>query len=231
MRVLCKSMAALTAVTLVACVAASANAATIGSTTLGVVAADPFLSGGVAGNTVKTDGTGTFFSAISHANDSLWSNGSDGRMVSTYGVDLTGSGLASTDFMEAWGSEVNPGLTTPVTGLAAGQYDVYVVYASGTLATALQASLSGGTLATYDESNRDDFTASAGISQLSIAKLGTTAAGVTSFAVDIASDNTGTRELYIGVGYSPVAVPEPGSFCLAALSLLGIPFLRRLRNR
>ena len=113
----------------------AASAVTIAGTDFdGIVGVDAFSSGGSAGNTVRTTGSG-FYSAFGDiSNDNLWRTSSNpsGRLNAFLGAGYAATiGLESNDLLESASVSKNaPGLTTSISGLAPNMYDVYVVYIS-----------------------------------------------------------------------------------------------------
>jgi hypothetical protein len=120
-----------------------------------------------------------------------------------------------------------PTLTTTVSGLANGVYDVYAVYwANPGGDWGVQAAISGSSLVTYDGSNgtptgnmRDNL-------QERQASLGQVNVIAGSFSVNI-DDRAGLsgsdyRSWYDGVSYQAVASPEPSTMALIVTGLVSL---------
>ena len=157
----------------------------------------------------------------------------------------TGVGQSDTVLTSQGGLPVGPGeedspmLTTTVTGLAAGTYNVYVLYETFTgRPWNVRAAISGNSLVTYDEFNGVDTGISfqSGAIILRQALLGSVVSAGT-IAVDI--DDAGlmgsfdpenlqdARSWYDGISYQ--LVPEPSSLTLALYGL-GVCALARRRR-
>ena len=184
---------------------------TFGSTTLdAVVAAEPFHSGGVPGNTVRTDLSGTFFSSTTNNVDGLWGY-QPGRPVA-YGFSdaLTSLGLPTESAGERRSGEATPGITTSVS-VAPGTYDVYVIYMSRAGNARIGAALAGSPLQSYGVENSTESILGSSVWSFSIAHVGTTAPGATSIGVDVKS-TVGSgyiRGLYFGIAYASAASALP----------------------
>jgi len=156
-----------------------------------IVEADPFLIGGTAGNTTAVGGGG--FSSFAF-NSSTWQE----RTASGLGTGYAGVAGATDRLFET--SNGAPDLVTTITGLTAGTYEVSVLYMHGVTTAAqagLLANLYGSTNSAfdrhfYDLSDAPTPVGTAGASfAIGLASLGTTAAGSTSFTVNIGEDDTG----------------------------------------
>lgn len=141
-----------------------------------------------------------------------------------------GFGFGRSDTMTASqgsGSEDAPMLTTTVTGLANGSYNVYVVYETKSDANWLvQAAISGQSLVTYDKTNgtATGTTWESGSTIEMQALLGTVAVTDGSFAVNIddwaGGPQSPDRTWYDGVSYE--VVPEPSTIALLITGLFGL---------
>jgi hypothetical protein len=144
------------------------------------------------------------------------------------------TGCRNNDVLASNGSpEDSPMVTTTVSGLANGAYNVYVNYWVNTNSDAqwnVQSAISGNTLVTYDKTNGT----ATGVTFNSIiherqALLGQVTVTNGSFAVDV-DDWSGTRPCldydvrtwYDGVAYEAVATPEPGTLALMAIGMVGL---------
>jgi len=199
-----------------------------------IVEADPFPSAGAAGNTTAVGGG--FFS--SPAFGPSWQN----RSASGLGTGYASVAGATDRLFE--NSNGAPEIITTVSGLAASTYEVSVVYMYGATTDAqagLVANLYGSTNSNFSRQlyDRSDTPTPVGTlgSQFGIglASLGTTAAGSTSFTVNIDDFDSigGPPGLYANGGYVGVAyravpdlptLPTPAGFINAADVIYGGPF-------
>ena len=122
--------------------------------------------------------------------------------------------------------EDSPLLTTTVSGLANGTYDVYAIYWSHTEATQwqIQAAISGNPLVTYgwDSGTATGATNDGGVVYERQVLLGQATVTSGSFAVqidDVPGFGNG-RARYDGVAYE--LIPEPGTLALLATGLIGL---------
>lgn len=124
------------------------------------------------------------------------------------------------------GYENSPLLTTTVSGLANGAYNVYAVYWTNDVGNwTIQAAISGQTLATYNSSNGTEVGSGNNGGWIERrALLGTVNVTAGSLAVDIDDFTTGGegdfRSWYDGIAYQ--AVPEPSTVILLATGMLGL---------
>ncbi|HEX7261146.1 MAG TPA: alpha/beta hydrolase-fold protein [Luteolibacter sp.] len=189
----------------------SAHAITIaGKVFEGIIAADGFASGGTAGNTVRTTAPGTFFSQSGSTNTDHLYNHHSGRLDGFVGAGYAASiGLHAGDVLESnSGSEYAPALTTTITGVPAGEYDVYVVYVTqvGKTTGQVNAAFNGGAFKVYDGTQGNTLQGTSGSNtgwQMSFSKVGTTAPGATGWNLQVKT--TGYRTLYVGIAYAAVA--------------------------
>lgn len=214
----------------------AASAATFawsdGSISYTVVEADPFASGGSAGNTTAVGGG--FFSATGQSATTMRDR-TIAPFVTGY-ESITGATDRVFDNTDA-----GPEMVTTVSGLAAGQYNVYAVYiyrSDGVnQIAALRANL-GGTIADAGTILLDQTTVAATMSpgtppdwSVGLGLVDTTGLGATGFTVNIddneAAGPTSNRIDYIGLAYAPVAVPEPSSAALLGLGGLALILRRR----
>lgn len=207
---------------------------TIGGLDYTIVEADPFATGGTAGNTTAVGGV--FFSGGGES-ATTWRN----RTVSPFNTGYENVAGATNRIYDH--TSFAPELVTSVTGLAAGTYEVFAVYIyanDGGDIAGIRANLgdsvgNAGTVtlgsstvaAQVSETANDDWAVGLG-------SVGTTGAGVTSFAVNIDDNepgNTGASAMradYIGVAYRAVApIPEPSSTALLGLGGLALILRRR----
>jgi hypothetical protein len=196
------------------------------------------------GNTVRTDEFGSApgftYSAYSNTTsiiaDNLWTSLANRLTGGGYAVESAATTIgipASYGGLELLGTspgdDAAPGLTTTISGLASGQYDVYVFYISRASNSSdvnlgsMRAALHGGDTSTIYTGANDTVQMNGALYALSAVQIGTTAAGVTDFSVDVA--NAFTRQNYVGVGY--ITVPEPGSLALLGLGGLALGIRRR----
>jgi hypothetical protein len=159
----------------------------------------------------------------------------------TNGDDLWGDPVTqpySVGGVNSWesASENSPGLTTTVSGLQNGEYDVYAVWAahpSSDTTWDILAGLSGQPLALFDGNNSTVVSNDGSIGRAAVSFLGQVRG--TSLSIDI-DDTVGIgstdRTRYIGLAYELVRViPEPSTLALAALGLLSLAFFGRRRRR
>ena len=119
-------------------------------------------------------------------------------------------------------------LTTTVSGLASGGYDIYLVYRTWNYPGyygwgEIQAAISGQPLVQYDETSGTDtgYSSWAGYEYIRQVKLGTLS-GITSFSVDV--DDTPAVNgdtVYSGVAYEQV-IPEPSALLALGIGLAGL---------
>jgi hypothetical protein len=83
---------------------------------------DPFVDGGTSGNTVRADGSGTFFAKVGAA-AGLW-NSRDFASLDMFGI----GNPAGVDLLEVGTSNAGAPLRTSITGLPEGDYEVYLVH-------------------------------------------------------------------------------------------------------
>jgi len=194
-----------------------------------IVEADPFASGGAAGNTTAVGGG--FFSASGQSATTMRDR--------TIGAFVTGyESIAGATDRVFDNTVAGPEMVTTVSGLTAGQYDVYAVYLYRGDGVAQIASLRanlGGAIADAGTVLLDETTISDVMSYLDVdwgvglGLVGTTAAGATGFTVNI-DDNeaaaAGSNRIdYIGVAYQ--AIPEPATLSMVAMFGGAILFIRR----
>ena len=172
-----------------------------------------------------------------------WTDNGDGdwRKRSTYGNGgvIYEGGYAGAD---------DPELTTDVTGLAGGTYDVWVFFwdASGSNTWSIDAGLTSGSLSTYSFDGPGDTTSPVAASTLDFVAnpmftegdrilygvyLGqaSVSAGTTlEVYVDNGPIDPDTRTWYDGVGYEANEIPEPASL---AMGLLGMTLIAGRRRR
>jgi hypothetical protein len=195
--------------------AAPAKAAAIYGT---YVDADP--TGG-SPNTIPSTAFPSSFTYAGDYGDNLW--------------DVRSGFGANNTVIEAGGNTENPPLiTTSVTGLTSGNYDVFVLFGAAInpaipgVEWSVRAALHNGTLVEYDKNTPGIidvglFPGSSAI-ELYEAKVGTVSSA-TSFSVDLRnSTRTSVATFYDGVAYAPV--PEPSSIALLSTAAL---FLVRRR--
>ncbi|NOZ41263.1 MAG: PEP-CTERM sorting domain-containing protein [Planctomycetes bacterium] len=209
-----------------------ANAATLSSTYGGftVIEAEPFASGGTAENTTAVGGG--FFSNPSATPDTTsWRDRTIGAFVTGY-ESLGGATDRVFDSVNA-----GPELVTTISGLAAGTYEVAVVYLHSTTVdddAGLLANLngvvdSGNPAHFYDRSEADVLLSAGSGWSVSLAAIGTTAGGATGFTVNIDENEMGSgqypRSDYVGVAY--LLVPEPSSIVLFGMGVVGLLLRRR----
>jgi len=165
-------------------------------------------------NTVRANGNGAFFDMTASGAD-YWRSGVANRITS-YDIavaDLTMLGITdpTNQYLENkhQGGSVN--VTHTVSGLAQGQYDVYMAFIAstvihsdvgigGSLNGGAQVSVSGLEDTGFDDDgyiDGTDFTDTTG-RRISFVKIGTTAASSTGFSAEI--DEQG-RTVYLGLGY------------------------------
>ena len=173
--------------------------------------------------------------------DDLWhdgTTGNDGGMLNHFmGADFAASvGLTASDLYEGGNTnqEVLVDLTTTVTGLESGTYEVYVAYVTRVPAVdnaGIAAALSGQPLKNYqlefetDGSNTiwgaDAFIENSDVWVFAAAKIGQVSG--TSFSVDVAQQNDEInpfrngafgRNLYVGVGYKMLPPTGIGSIAI-----------------
>lgn len=137
-----------------------------------------------------------------------------------------------------------PELTTQVSGLADGTYDIWVYYteAGGSNNWFIDAGFTSGSLTTYEDigstnvvdAGSQTFTNQghgADFSGGAAAYIGQqTVSGGSAINVFInhpGGNGGGNRTVYNGVGYSLVAVPEPGSVAMLGLGAFGLLVRRR----
>jgi len=196
-----------------------------------IVEIDPFASGGSAGNTTAVGGG--FFSAGSQSATTMRD-----RAVSAFNTSYEGIAGATNRVFD--NTIAGPETITTISGLATGQYNVYVVYlyadpngTQGDNAMGLQTKLNGSVDGTvYNVLNiTEKMALNTNTSwAVGLAPIGTTATGVTGFTVNLDDAETGVsptqnRIDYIGVAYT--AVPEPSSAALLGLGGLSLILRRR----
>ena len=191
--------------------AGSANAGTIPGTYV-----DATLSNTTPGSAIRTD--------TNLDTDNLWyvyqgrPFGESGTILDSQGNGRTGD------------AEDCPMLTTSVSGVANGTYNVYAIYWTIPYATTsahwqIQAAIAGNSLATYTENNGTftglSVTSGADTWYERYALLGQTSVTSGSLAVNIndfagppTSGGPDARSWYDGVSYEAVASPEPSSMAL-----------------
>ncbi|MFC4991870.1 PEP-CTERM sorting domain-containing protein [Rubritalea tangerina] len=217
------------------------QAATINIAGLSVVEADEFdLNTGTAGNTVFKSGvlTGTTTrNQGSFSDNDTWKfrteNQWSGSGTFAGAYSSFGNGATANDALT---------LTTTVSGLANGTYDVYVVYVGRNDSNddgGIAAALSGNTLVDYPDAsgasgglNSIDLGVGADVWSTFAVKIGTVSG--TGFAVDaglLSTTDTGSgieRNTYVGVAYQAVqSVPEPTATSLIGLGGLALMLRRR----
>jgi len=198
-----------------------------------IVEAEPFASGGTAGNTTAVGGG--FFSAPADA-PGIWRN----RTVSAFVTDYENVPLATNRVFDTTNGA--PELVTTVSLPAAGIYEVAIVYLyaqNSDTDAGLLANLNGvvdpSIPAHFFDRSEVDLTVGSpptGSWAIGLAVLGTTSAGATSFTVNVdENDDLGGgaygRAGYIGVAYRLVAIPEPSSFALVGMGAVGLLLRRR----
>ncbi len=156
--------------------------------------------------------------------DNLWANRIDCGELSTV-FESNGHG-----------TEDCPALTTTVSGLANGSYQVYAVYWGNTDPNAdwpIQAAISGNSLVTYSQATGPGIatgTVSGTLAEYE-APLGIVDVSNGSFSVTVDDGGSGSqRTRYDGVSYHEVATPEPGTCVIlitAAFSLLAYAWRKR----
>ncbi len=182
---------------------------TTGGTTYTIVEADPFASGGTAGNTTAVGGG--YFSASGQSATTMRD-----RTVGAFNTGYEGI-LGATD--RVFDNTVSgPETVTTVSGLTAGQYNVFIVYlyadpdgTQGDDSMGLQAKLNGAVDGTvYNVLNITEKMAVNPVVTwaVGLAPLGTTAAGATGFTVNLDDAETASpaqaRIDYIGVAYTGI---------------------------
>ena len=176
-----------------------------------IVVPDAFNAGGTPGNTVRTVGGG-FFSTTIRTFDDLWTDGTGAFLSGYVGQTVVDAvGLQNHDLLHEEFDGAVPNLTTTVSGLAVGTYDVYLVYVTrndGLETSGMVAGLTGEPLVAYDETNFDGTIVGSSVFNLSTVKIGKTAPGVSSFSVEAGTANL-TRNLYVGIGYVAAVAPLP----------------------
>lgn len=201
---------------------------------------------------------GTFVEVSASTTDGTDNGGSiDGWGTTTFGADdlwrerndfIDGGSGSVTTLFEADTDEANL-LTTTSASLAAGTYDVYVVFGDNSGSWGLQAALSGGTLAVYGAEGPavqtlgtdTGLTTNGGDQKIFQALLGQTTIGTGgTIAIDVnslegISSVTGDRSWYHGMTYQAVpataTVPEPSTTVLALLGVLGMVGWGRRRRK
>ena len=214
-----KSFAASTAVVMILLGGSVLQAATFSLTLPGlgdltVVEADPFLDGGVAGNTVRADGSGTFWASEETSNtDGLWRQ----REYNAFGAgyELLPGTTDRTFEIAAADSTGAPELQTSVTGLAAANYEVFLVHTirnDGNAGNAgSKAELNGPISASttnYGHANAAEILDGAtGIWSTAFSSLGTTGGGAIDFTVNVAGTTAFGRNHLVGVAYQVSTTP------------------------
>lgn len=149
------------------------------------------------------------------------------------------SGVQGDNVLEADGpgQEDASLLTTTVTGVTPGVYDVYVIYhRNGPGDWGVQAGFPGGPLTEYRSNGTLTGNTSAGgaISEYQAMIGQVTSTGSISVNVDELATNVGgadQRAWYDGISYAPVPEPSAAALGLIALGAGGLPRRRRRRRR
>ncbi len=154
----------------------------------------------------------TAFSVTESDTDNLWHLDTS----RTYGGN--GNVLAS----NTW-TETSPMLTTTVSGLANGKYDVYAVYWRHTSDFwCIDAGLEGGSMIACDSTGTP--TGNPGDADKVQYSILLGQANVTggSFAVNVTDHANAVRGWYDGVSYQESVVPEPSAVVMIFIGLLGL---------
>ena len=169
------------------------------------IPADGFNEGGTAGNTVRADGSGTFFSELDWVNTGTW-NWRDFGGLDMFGVGNPG-GL---DLLENHDPGA-PDLLTTISGLTPGQvYDVFLVYQIG-LGCSIKADIKAGGATTATTVRAQDaatlrtgkVSPGAPMFEVSLQPLGQVSLG--SFGVLVGSTGSSARSDYVGLAYKLAA--------------------------
>jgi hypothetical protein len=201
--------------------------------------------GGGPGNTVRTsdgdDGTGNVWYK---GPESAWTgNDADRWYLESPDGGHNSAGVPGRNGDHyTWYEETRynvPGITTTISGLDPGSYDVYVQYGSNASdGWGVYAAFSGGAQQPYNASNGTLTDAPGGITYYE-SLVGNIDAVGGKISVDITEYAGvfpgGARTYYDGLSYEQTAViPEPSSLLLAVIGLLGLTFAtfrRRRRSR
>jgi hypothetical protein len=195
-----------------------------------VVEADPFLSGGAAGNTVDMNNPGQFWAQNVGGNvNGLYSWRDFGNI---HFNAPAGTLAADRDLFEVGGQPNGvPNLRTTISGLVNGSYNVFLVHIVRTDGSSLNASL----LADIDlgqvapTTKRDETSAGIivapfanGVYSVALQPLGSISG--TSFSALVGPTSipypAGVRGDYIGIAYAPV--PEPAAIALGGIGMISM---------
>lgn len=220
---------------------------TLVAMTMGIVASQAAITyvdaeEGASGNTYATGGS---------LGDTSWVGGATSNAIEDQWSLRTGFATDSTIFQgrHSLSPDDMPELTTEITGLADGDYDVWVFFwdASGSNTWTIDAGLTSGALTTYSADGPGNTTAPVATSTLSFTNtpspteddrifygvnLGqatvTSGSTIDVFIDNLTGGNSNTRTWYDGVGFEAVVpVPEPSSTALLGLGGLALIIRRR----